>query len=99
MSAIAIDDAEAGPIEVIQVLIALHPGFGAQELVGPVEVLSSACHKLKDPSQPALPPFSLPAPPPPFPTTLADPLRVYKQTDGISLTLFFGKALHSTSRY
>ena len=51
MSAIAIEDAEAGPIEVIQVLIALHPGFGAQELVGPVEVLSSACHKIKDPSQ------------------------------------------------
>ena len=51
MSAIAVDDAEAGPIPVIQVLVALHPGFGAQELVGPVEVLSNACHKLKDPSK------------------------------------------------
>ena len=51
MSAIAIDDAEAGPIEVIQVLFALHPGFGAQELVGPVEVLSNALHKIKDPSK------------------------------------------------
>lgn len=51
MSAIAVEDAEAGPIEVIQVLVALHPGFGAQELVGPVEVLSNACHKLKDPSK------------------------------------------------
>ncbi|KAG7008346.1 hypothetical protein G7Y79_00006g019660 [Physcia stellaris] len=50
MSAIAVDDAEAGPIPVIQVLVALHPGFGAQELVGPVEVLSNACHKLKDPN-------------------------------------------------
>ena len=51
MSAIAVDDAEAGPIEVIQVLIALFPGFGAQELVGPVEVLTNAQHKLKDPSE------------------------------------------------
>lgn len=51
MSAIAVEDAEAGPIEVIQVLFALHPGFGAQELVGPVEVLSNALHKIRDPSK------------------------------------------------
>jgi len=47
MSAVA--DSADGPIEVIQVLFALHPSFGAQELCGPLEVLSNACHKIKDP--------------------------------------------------
>ena len=47
MSALA--ETPDGPIEVIQVLIALHPSFGAQELCGPLEVLSNAFHKLKDP--------------------------------------------------
>ena len=47
MSALA--ETTDGPIEVIQVLIALHPSFGAQELCGPLEVLSNAFHKLKDP--------------------------------------------------
>ena len=47
MSALA--ETSDGPIEVIQVLIALHPLFGAQELCGPLEVLSNAFHKLKDP--------------------------------------------------
>ena len=47
MSALA--ETSDGPIEVIQVLIALHPSFGAQELCGPLEVLSNAFHKLKDP--------------------------------------------------
>lgn len=45
----AIEESSDGPIEVIQVLIALHPSFGAQELCGPLEVLSLAYHKLKDP--------------------------------------------------
>lgn len=45
----AIDESSDGSIDVIQVLIALHPSFGAQELCGPLEVLSSAYHKLKDP--------------------------------------------------
>lgn len=45
----AIEESSDGPIEVIQVLIALHPSFGAQELCGPLEVLSHAYHKLKDP--------------------------------------------------
>ena len=47
MSALA--ETTDGPIEVIQVLIALHPSFGAQELCGPLEVLSNAFHKLRDP--------------------------------------------------
>ncbi len=47
----AIDENSEGPIEVIQVLIALHPSFGAQELCGPLEVLSNAFHKLKDPGR------------------------------------------------
>ena len=47
----AITDTTDGPIEVIQVLFALHPGFGAQELCGPLEVLSKALHKLNDPSE------------------------------------------------
>ena len=44
--------------DVIQVLFALHPSFGAQELCGPLEVLSNARHKSNDPSRP---PFSLTA--------------------------------------
>lgn len=50
MSAVE-EAAPDGPIEVIQVLFALHPSFGAQELCGPLEVLSQACHKIKDPSK------------------------------------------------
>ena len=49
MSALA--ETPDGPIEVIQVLIALHTSFGAQELCGPLEVLSNAFHKLKDPGK------------------------------------------------
>lgn len=47
----AIQESSDGPIEVIQVLIVLHPSFGAQELCGPLEVLSNALHKLKDPGE------------------------------------------------
>lgn len=47
----AIDENSDGPIDVIQVLFALHPSFGAQELCGPLEVLSNAFHKLKDPGK------------------------------------------------
>lgn len=47
MSAIA-EEAD-GNVPVIQVLFALHPSFGAQELCGPLEVLSSARHKINDP--------------------------------------------------
>jgi hypothetical protein len=36
-------------VEVIQVLFALHPSFGAQELCGPLEVLSKALQKNNDP--------------------------------------------------
>jgi hypothetical protein len=36
-------------VEVIQVLFALHPNFGAQELCGPLEVLSKALQKNNDP--------------------------------------------------
>ncbi|MCJ1342997.1 hypothetical protein MMC31_001186 [Peltigera leucophlebia] len=37
-----------GPIEIINVLFALHPDFGAQELVGPLKVLTNALHKTND---------------------------------------------------
>lgn len=47
----AIEESPDGPIEVIQVLIVLHPSFGAQELCGPLEVLSNAHHQLKDPGK------------------------------------------------
>ena len=47
----AIEESADGPIDVIQVLFALHPSFGAQELCGPLEVLSNAFHKLKDPGR------------------------------------------------
>ena len=47
----ALEESSDGPIEVIQVLFVLHPSFGAQELCGPLEVLSNAYHKLKDPGQ------------------------------------------------
>ena len=47
----AIDESSDSPIDVIQVLFALHPSFGAQELCGPLEVLSNAFHKLKDPGK------------------------------------------------
>ena len=46
----AVEDTADGPNEVLQVLFALHPSFGAQELCGPLEVLSNAHHKIKDPS-------------------------------------------------
>lgn len=45
----AVDESNTGPIDVIQVLFALHPSFGAQELCGPLEVLSNARHKINDP--------------------------------------------------
>ncbi|KAL8658962.1 MAG: hypothetical protein Q9202_007342 [Teloschistes flavicans] len=48
MSAVA--ETTEGPIEVIQVLFALHLGFGAQELCGPLEILSKALHKIHDPN-------------------------------------------------
>ncbi|KAL8799386.1 MAG: hypothetical protein Q9182_005928 [Xanthomendoza sp. 2 TL-2023] len=46
----AITETTDGPIEIIQVLFALHAGFGAQELCGPLEILSKALHKIHDPS-------------------------------------------------
>ena len=45
----AIEESNDGPIEVIKVLFALHPSFGAQELCGPLEVLTNARHKINDP--------------------------------------------------
>lgn len=50
MSAIQEESVE-GPIEVIQVLFALHPSFGAQELCGPLEVLANARHKINNPCE------------------------------------------------
>ncbi len=55
--------------DVIQVLFALHPSFGAQELCGPLEVLSNARHKLNDPSKP----LTLTLPSPPLPAVLITP--------------------------
>ena len=49
MSAIG-EGNEDGPVPIIQVLFALHPNFGAQELCGPIEVLSKALQKKSDPS-------------------------------------------------
>ena len=49
MSAIA-EGNEDGPAPIIQVLFALHSKFGAQELCGPLEVLSKALQKTNDPS-------------------------------------------------
>ena len=51
MSAIQEEGGVDGPIEVIQVLFALHPSFGAQELCGPLEVLANSRHKINDPSE------------------------------------------------
>ncbi|KAL8870333.1 MAG: hypothetical protein Q9174_003599 [Haloplaca sp. 1 TL-2023] len=48
MSAVA--ETPDGPVEVIQVLFALCPNFGAQELCGPLEILSKAYHKINDPT-------------------------------------------------
>ena len=49
MSAIEESPAAEGPVEVIQVLFALIPEFGAQELCGPLEVLANAYHRIHDP--------------------------------------------------
>ncbi|KAL9100805.1 MAG: hypothetical protein Q9187_009319 [Circinaria calcarea] len=49
----AVEESADGPIQIIQVLFALHPSFGAQELCGPLEVLSSARHKINDPESKA----------------------------------------------
>ncbi|OCK75313.1 class I glutamine amidotransferase-like protein [Lepidopterella palustris CBS 459.81] len=48
MSAIA--DSNDGPTETIKVLITLHPGFDALDVVGPLEVLTRARHNIKDPA-------------------------------------------------
>ena len=68
MSAIEEEPVNDGPTEVIQVLFALHAGFGAQELCGPLEVLSNALQKITEPSSYQLVPTSVvlsPSHPPP----------------------------------
>lgn len=45
----AIEGNDDGPIDIIQVLFALYPSFGAQDLCGPFEVLNAALHNSKDP--------------------------------------------------
>lgn len=50
----AVEESADGAIQVIQVLFALHPSFGAQELCGPLEVLSSALHKINNPRKTCL---------------------------------------------
>jgi hypothetical protein len=48
----AVEEATDGPTEVIQVLFALYPSFGTQDLCGPFEVLNNAFHKFNDPGNP-----------------------------------------------
>ena len=45
MSALDGNGDHAGPDEVLEVLVALHPSFGALEVTGPIETLSLAQHK------------------------------------------------------
>ena len=47
----AIDESTGAPIDVVQILFALYPSFGAQELCGPLEVLSAARHKISEPCE------------------------------------------------
>ncbi|KAL6722054.1 hypothetical protein ACLMJK_001159 [Lecanora helva] len=69
----AVEDTPDGPIEVIQVLFALHQSFGAQELCGPLEVLSNAHHKLKDPDSKA------------FESTIAAPSQGVTSSSGLTI--------------
>lgn len=46
MSAIA--DNNEGPIETVQVLFALYPGYNTLDVAGPLEILSRALHNPKD---------------------------------------------------
>jgi putative intracellular protease/amidase len=46
MSAIA--DNNEGPIETVQVLFTLYPGYNTLDVAGPLEVLSRALHNPKD---------------------------------------------------
>ncbi|MCJ1353834.1 MAG: hypothetical protein MMC33_003821 [Icmadophila ericetorum] len=45
----AVEETADGPIEVIQVLFALCPNYGLQEVAGPIEVLMNSLHKINDP--------------------------------------------------
>lgn len=72
----AVEETADGPVDVIQVLFALHPGFGAQELCGPLEILSKAYHKINDPSEHQPPKFD-PADTPLTRATQVPKLRVY----------------------
>ena len=49
MSAIA--ENGSGPQEVLQVLFALYPKFGALDFTGPLEVLNYAQHSIGDPCE------------------------------------------------
>ncbi|KAG8533542.1 uncharacterized protein KY384_001282 [Bacidia gigantensis] len=69
----AIDDTTDAPADVIQVLFVLYPGFGAQELCGPLEVLSSALQKLKDPDSKA------------FEATIAAPTPAVTSSSGLTV--------------
>lgn len=46
MSAIA--DNNDGPVEMVQVLFALYPGYNTLDVAGPLEVLSRSLHNAKD---------------------------------------------------
>ena len=49
MSAIAGNN--EGPIETVQVLFTLYPGYNTLDVAGPLEVLSRALHNPKDKSE------------------------------------------------
>ncbi|KAL8888333.1 MAG: hypothetical protein Q9192_006190 [Flavoplaca navasiana] len=85
----AITDTTDGPIEVIQVLFALHPGFGAQELCGPLEVLSKALHKINDPKTKA------------FEITIAAPSAGVSSSSGLTIKadIDFATAHEDLSEY
>lgn len=55
----AVEETNDGPIEVIQVLFALCPNYGLQEVAGPIEVLMNSLHKINDPSKPTRKPLQV----------------------------------------
>ncbi|KAL9126769.1 MAG: hypothetical protein Q9217_004238 [Psora testacea] len=69
----AVEEVAGASAEVIQVLFALHQGFGAQELCGPLEVLSNALQKIKDPETTA------------FECTIAAPSQAVTSSSGLTI--------------
>lgn len=72
MSAIA-ENGGASPQEVVQVLFALFPKFGALDFTGPLEVLEHAQHNISDPSTKA------------FETTIVGPAPTLTSSHGLQI--------------